>query len=238
MLRLPLRFIVLWLLTVAALPAHDLLNSSTDIWLRPDSMQVDVVMARAMAVALLNGTPANLITDDNFDETYAPKLQEAAAGLLNFTLDGRPLPILLTKVALSEETDIKFSFVYSRPAAGRLRLTTPFMKKMSVGFENSIGIKEGTKVLGYADLRVDDPPWETTLSAPAAAATSTTSGQPAPTSASGTTQPMPVNSDIRLPIWAYLLITLGVFAIILFPEYQRRRKNKSPDDQSPWPPRR
>jgi len=238
MLRSPLRFVFLWLLTVAAASAHDFLQSSTDLWLRPDSMEVDLVMARAIAVALLNGAPANLITDDNFDDTYAPKLQEVVApGLLNFTLNGQPLQPLLTKVALSEETDIKFAYIYPRPPAGRLRLTTPFMKKMPAGFENSIGIKDGTRVLGYADQRVNDPPWEINLNAPVPVPAAD-SNQPAPSAASGTARTMPVNSDIRLPIWGYLLITVGVFAAILLPEYWRRRKNKAPDDDSPWPPRR
>ena len=91
MLRPTLRFTCLWLLSAVAGSAHDLMTSSTDIWLRPDSMQVDLAFASATAVTLLNIAPTTHITDDNFAQTFQPLFEKDAPNLLTLTLDGQPL---------------------------------------------------------------------------------------------------------------------------------------------------
>jgi hypothetical protein len=76
-----------------------------------------------------------------------------------------------------------------------------------------------------------------TMAAPAAASASV-SGKAAttPTRDENTLNDQ-LSPTIRLPILSYVLIAAVVFAIILLPEYQRRRKIKKsarPKDASPW----
>jgi hypothetical protein len=242
MLRPILQFTCLWLLSAVAGSAHDLMNSSTDIWLRPDSMQVDLVLASATAATFLNVAPTVHITDDNFAEIYQPLFEKVAPSLLSLTLDGQPLSPILTEVAPSQETDIKFTYIFTRPAGGRLGVNAPFMKKMGGDFLNSIGLNEASKVLGFDDQRVGDPPWEISIdaspAAPPAATSAMTAEKPAAAPATGTPITDLLHPDVKLTLWGYLLIALAVFAIILFPEYQRRRQIRLAAKSKPgWPER-
>ncbi len=224
MLRRLLACLVLSALAAAPAQAHDLLSGNTNFRLGPNSMQVDFVIARIVARNLLDHPPSDNITDDNFDTLYQPSLQKVAAGLFTFTLDGKIIFPEVTEVTLSEETDVKFTFLFTRPPAGRLALAAPVFKKIPGGFVNSIAISEGSHVLGYGEQRDGDPPWEISLAAPPPAAA------PAASSASSsdeTDNEKTYDSDTRLPFWGYVTISLSVFLVFLYCERLRRQRPPS-----------
>jgi len=213
-------------LAAASAQAHDLLTGNTDLGLRPDALQVDFVVARVVAKSLLEHPPADNITDENFDGVFQPLLQPAAAGLFILTIDGKTIVPQLTEVVLSEETDVRFTWVFTRPPGGRLALAAPVIKKLPDGFVNNIAMKEGGKVLAYGEQRDGDPPWAITLAAPPA---------PAPLAAPATAadEPegdKPFDDDLRLSFWGYVIIGLSAFVIFLYCERLRRGRTPAKTD--------
>ena len=226
MLRSLLCCLLLTALAVAPARAHDLLSGNTNLRLGPESMQVDFVIARIVAKGLLDHPPAAAITDDNFADLYQPPLQKVAAGLFTFTLDGKAILPEVTEVALSEETDVKFTFLFTRPPAGRLALAAPVLNKIPGGFVNSIALNEGSRVLGYGDQRDGDPPWEISLPA-APAPAKAPAAAPAANSASASddaNDEKPYDGDTRLPFWGYVGFGLLVFLVFLYCERLRRQR--------------
>lgn len=155
--------LALFLIGTVAARAHDPQQASTNIWLRPDKMEVEVILSRAPVRLLLENAPKTPITEDNFESVYLPLLKPVAPKMLDITLDGQSLAPSLTEVSLFEETDIRFTYVYPRPDSGRLRVTANFLKRMGEGYGNSVGMNEDRKVLGYGDQDMENPSWEVTL---------------------------------------------------------------------------
>jgi hypothetical protein len=139
------------------------MQASTNVWLRPDKMEVEIIMSRAPVRLLLDHPPVTPVTEDNFEEAYHALLKKYAPEMLEITVDGKPLAPASADVALFEETDVQFSFVYPRPSNGRLRFTANFLKRMGDGYGNSLGMNEDRKVLGYGDQSTDNLAWEINL---------------------------------------------------------------------------
>jgi hypothetical protein len=234
-------------LSMATAQAHDLLQSNTNLRLRAESMELDLLIARADAQVLIGHSPTSDITDQNFAD-LEPLLEKAAPGLFSLSVDDKTLTPVLAQAMLSGETDVQFTLIFTRPSPGRLKLASPFINKMPDGFMNSVGLYEEQKVLATGDQRLGDPPWETTLQASATAASSSATAAPAAASASAsasgtsaaasdTAEPILDEEPIRLNLSAYLLIAFFVFVVILVPEYFRRKNNSAanaaPPDDSP-----
>lgn len=157
------RLLFLCLLGTAAAHAHDYYQANTNVWLRPDKMEVEITLSRGASRMLLDKPPNTPVNEDSFEHDYHAALQKFAPEMLAITLDGKPLQPTSWDVELFEETDIQFTFVYPRPPNGRLRITANFVKRMGDGYGNSLGMNEDKKVLGYADQSADSLAWEITL---------------------------------------------------------------------------
>ena len=101
--------------------------------LRPDQMEIEVIMSRVPSRSLVDNAPDVPVTMDNFESTYHALLQQSAAAMTEVTLDGKKIAPSSISVALYEETDLCFDFLYPRPTNGRLRVATPFVKKWMMG---------------------------------------------------------------------------------------------------------
>jgi hypothetical protein len=157
----------LFILGTAAAHAHDALQSTTNIRLRPDQMEMTVLMARASSFPLVDNAPNAPITSENFAGTYHDLLLKSAPTLVEITLDSKEIKPRSMAVSLPDETDVEFDFVYDRPANGRRMLVTiSFLKKMPAGFMDSLEMSEGTNILGYGDQSDDDPVWEIKIGDP------------------------------------------------------------------------
>jgi len=157
----------LLILGTTAAHAHDALQSSTNIRLWPDQMEVTVLMARASSLSLVDNSPNVPITTENFADTYQALLLKSAPTLVEITLDSKEIKPRSMAVSLPDETDVEFDFVYDRPANGRrMQVTISFLKKMPAGFMDSLEMSEATNILGYGDQSDDDPVWEIKIGDP------------------------------------------------------------------------
>ena len=129
---------VLWLAAFSLLGpviawAHDPFLSYTNIWLRPNEMEVDCSLARASAARLMMDTPAGpqpplLLTPDNIDN-YLPALKKAGEKLFEVTAGGKLLAPIEVDVELNEEGDgVDFPIVYPRSPATPLRIAATYIK--------------------------------------------------------------------------------------------------------------
>ncbi len=160
--------------------AHDPYVSTTDIWLRPDNCEVDIAMNRTLYRQLLDVRPAAALTDDNFDGIYRPLLANCAPSMLEITVDGAKLQPRAVEVSLQGETDLQFTFIYERPRGAKLRLSALFVKKMDVGFMNSLVMNDGRNFLGYGEQTADKLDWEINLTKTAGVRAPPGSSAPAP----------------------------------------------------------
>jgi len=159
-------FAALWLLAAAAAHAHDASQSSTDIWLRPEGMEVDLTLSRVPSRSLADNPPPIPVTVDNFEARYHALLRKSADSLFAITLDGQPWPPTSVDVALSGETDLQFTLIYPRPAGGQFSITAAFIKRMEPGYVNVLSLNEGQKVLGTHIQKAADLTWKFDLSPP------------------------------------------------------------------------
>jgi len=202
--------------------AHDILQSNTDIWLRPDRMEVNLTMARAPSRELVDHPPPVPVTEDNFEATYHSLLNKSAASLFEITLDGQPLQPISADAALLNETDIQFTLVYPRPASGKLQITASFIKKLDDGYVNTLAMNEDRNVLGYGDQSTDNLTWEIRLGQDA-------DGKPPtakpPTIASADAGPH--DSYFVIAHYHYLLLGGLLIVIILLAMWLIRQKSSS-----------
>ncbi len=202
-----------WLLLGAkACYAHDPYVSTTDIWLRPDNCEVDIVLNQTLYRRLLESPPAPALTDDNFDSIYRPLLANCAPSMLEITVDGAKLEPLAVEVSLQGETDLQFTFIYERPTGTKFRFTALFVKKMDVGFMNSLVMNEGRNFLGYGEQTADKLDWEINLTEDA--------GRRAPSNS-----PVPAQPGSHAGGFGFACATLAI--VILFMIALRRRKSPS-----------
>jgi hypothetical protein len=143
--------------------AHDPYVSNTNIWLRPDNCEVDIIFNRTLYRRLLDNPPSPVLSDDNFDSLYHPLLVKCAPSMLEITVDGVKLEPSYVDVSLSEVTDLQFTFIYERPTGSRLHLTALFVKKMDVGFMNSLVMIDAHNFLGSGEQTADNTDWEINL---------------------------------------------------------------------------
>jgi hypothetical protein len=158
-----LRVAALFLLCGNSSYAHDPYLSNTNIWLRTDNCEVDIILNRTLNRRLLDNPPADVLTDDNFDSIYHPLLVKCAPAMLEITVDGAKLEPGFVDVSLSETTDLQFTFIYKRPTGTKLHLTALFVKKMDVGFMNSLVMNDGRNFLGSGEQTADKLDWEINL---------------------------------------------------------------------------
>ncbi len=224
----PLRKLIAWLMLflsgAAGAWAHDPLQANTNIWLRPSQMEVEVIMSRAPVRRLLDNAPDVPLTEDNFATLYQPLLKKSAPQMLALTTEGQPLAPTSVVVELFEETDIKFSFLYPRPPNGRLRVTANFIKRMSEGFGNNLGMNEDRKVLGYGDQSASNPDWEINLGKDTGITPPSELGPPPPLPASlqatantkaPTTALSPKDQDSYFIIPHFHLLALGGITVVI-----------------------
>lgn len=143
--------------------AHDPYVSTTDVWLRPDNLEVDIVLNRTLYLRLLDNPPSSALTDDNFDSIYQPLLLKCAPAMLEVTVDGVKVEPLHVEVSLPAETDLQFTYIYKRPTGAKLRVTALFFKRMDVGFMNSLVMNDANHFLGYGEQTADKIDWEIKL---------------------------------------------------------------------------
>jgi len=181
----PTRWLVLIaFMTITALAhAHDALQSSTNVWLRPDQMEVEVILARAASRSLADNPPPVPVSDDNFESTYHELFQKSAPTLVEVSVDGKKIEPQSITVDLYEETDLRFDYLFPRPSAGKLSFTTSFLKRMDEGYINSLGVNEGLHMIGMDDQDSDHATWTMNLGADQSS-TTTTNSLPTPTPAS------------------------------------------------------
>ncbi len=192
--------------------AHDPYLSNTNIWLRPDNVEVDIFMNRTLNRRLLDNPPAVMLTDDNFDSLYHLLLVNCAPSMLEITVDGLKLEPRYVDVSLSEVTDLQFTFIYERPTGSKLRVTTSFVKKMDVGFMDSLVMNDGSNFLGSGEQTADKLDWEINLREGAA--------QRAPS-----TSTVPAQSGSHAVFFSFICATLAI--VILLVILRLRRKSPS-----------
>ena len=207
-----LRVAALLLLGANVGHGHDTYVSNTDVWLRPDNCEVDIVMNRTLYRRLLDSPPTAVMSDDNFDRLYRPLLVQCAPTLLEIAVDGVKLKPRQIDVSLVEETDLQFTFLYARPSGTKFHLSAFFVKKMDVGFMNSLVMNEGRNFLGYGEQTAEKPAWEINL--PAAG------GRSAPANSAGSAQSGPHTFGLAL---AGVILAV----VILFGVSSWRRKTTS-----------
>jgi hypothetical protein len=145
--------------------AHDALQSSTNVWLRPDQMEVEIILARAASRPLADNPPPVPVTEDNFESTYHELFQKSAPTLVEVSVDGKKIEPQSITVDLYEETDLRFDYLYPSPPAGKFSFTTRFLKRMDEGYINSLGVNEGLHMIGMDDQDSDHATWEMNIGA-------------------------------------------------------------------------
>ncbi len=220
--------VVLFFFGTAAAHAHDTLQSSTNIWFQPDQMEVELIMARASSRILLAHPPPVPLTEDNFESAYHALYQKCAPDLLEITLDGQKMAPGSITVELFQDTDIRFDYLFPRPAQGRLRFTASFIKRMPDNFINTLGVNEGNSVLGFGNQDADKLYWEMSLGADrgSSASSPTSSMLPADSLAPPATTPAKTESPESSHVPS-AIIFFGLFFLIFAKVALRwRRRNR------------
>jgi len=149
--------------SAVAAHAHDALQSSTNIWLRPDQMEVELILSRVPARSLVDNPPPVPVTDGDFGSTYHTLFQKSAPTLVDVTLDGKKITPDSITVELYEETDLRFDYIFPRPPNGKLSFTASFIKRMDEGYINSLGVNEGLHMIGMDNQTAERPTWDMDL---------------------------------------------------------------------------
>jgi hypothetical protein len=210
--------IALFFLGAVAAHAHDTLQSSTNVWLQPDKMEVELILSRTPSRALLDQPPPVPPNDANFESTFHTLFQECAPSLLDITLDGKKMEPGSITVELFQDTDLRFDYIFPRPAHGTLSITATFVKRMPDGYTNSLGVNEGNNVLGFASQDTDQLTWAINLGDPPPAPQS-------PTPAAKLPEGSPAQKS-HILLYAALSAALGLFvAWNLWRISQKSRRN-------------
>ncbi|HVS54531.1 MAG TPA: hypothetical protein VHD62_19400 [Opitutaceae bacterium] len=147
--------------------AHDPFESWTAATLRPDVLDLNVVMAQSTAVRLIDPKSLLTLNDENFAEHKATFVK-AAPELYIVTAGRTPLAPKTIDVELTEEGDVAFKIVYPKPAPGRLHFHAAFLKKLGEGFGGMIEANFASgESLGWDQISWENPNLEVTVPATA-----------------------------------------------------------------------
>ncbi len=174
-------------------------------------------MARVPSRSLVDHAPDVPVTLDNFEPVYHALFNQSAPQLLEVSAADQPLTPRTVVVALSEETDIQFTFIYPRPPDGRLRLTADFIKRMDDGYINTISLNEGGQTIAAGSQSTDKLTWETTLGTPVKLAQTAAPPTPQDNNAHDT--------YFIIPHFGYLALGGGAVIIILLAMALLQRKS-------------
>ncbi len=208
---------------LGALPAraHNPLQGSTNLWLRPEGLEVEFVIGTASARHLSGNLSPTPITNENFS-TYQPRLAELAPALFDITSNGATLPPLSINVSLTDELDVRFDLLYPVPASGTLRLQATFFGKMEEDFDNSIIVVQQRNAVAFGDQTATQPVFTINLNTlppdlPA---------PPGPATQSAKSTPIMATSGRAktIPLWtaSALFVALLVLVLLHFHRHTRR----------------
>ncbi len=146
---------------VGVAQAHDSLQSTESIWVRPTGVQVDIYMSPISADVLVEKKgEAVIITADNFSE-YAGRLAEVGTGLLSVSAqDEIGMRADASSASMTEEQDICFSLHYPLPAEGlrELKIHGNYLGKMEEGHMGTAYVLDGgNNLLGGGQIGADTP---------------------------------------------------------------------------------
>jgi len=207
---IPLAFVALTLVA----RAHDASQSSTNIWLRPDQIEVELIMSRVPSRALVDNAPPVPVTDANFESTYYELFQKSAPTLVEISMDGHKIEPSSIKVELYEETDLRFDFLFLRPPDGKFSFTAHFIKRMEDGYINTLGVNEGLHMIGMDNQTADRPTWDMDLGA-SSRKTKTTTIQPASATATSDKEDTVITDYAVAEVRGHNLFFKGVLLCVI-----------------------
>jgi hypothetical protein len=161
-------WLILLLLFVPALHAHDPYDSFTSATLFPDRLELTVTMAQATALQLVDpDRKLGGLTDEVFAKNLARFTREGAT-LYIVTSDRTRLATKKVDAELTDERDIIFHLTYPRPAPGRLHFHAAFMIKLGEGYGGILDVSDSSgQSINWEQLSWANPNFE--VQAPAAA---------------------------------------------------------------------
>jgi hypothetical protein len=138
------RWLLIFCLLGAAARAHDAFLSNTDVWLHPDRMELKCSLASFTALLLDNPHPTNalpVLDEDNFND-FVPMLKRAGEKMFEITAGGTVLAASAVDLRLSSEGDaVDFTIIYPRPAAGAVKITAAYVKRLpDEGFATALEV--------------------------------------------------------------------------------------------------
>lgn len=147
--------------SVATAHAHDPFEITTVARLHPDTLVLDVTMARSAALAIANeASEAPTFAPADFD-ALRPRFLARAPALLGISAGGVSLAPRDVAVGLGVEQDVEFHLTFPRPASGVLRLEFPPLARLGAGFGNMLQVRSddgaslGEKLLTAEDRSLD-----------------------------------------------------------------------------------
>jgi hypothetical protein len=164
--------------------AHDPFEITADVRVRPETLTVDVAMARSTALAIAtNVSEAPTFDPAKFGEHRAAFLQRAPSLFVLSSPQG-PVAPTRTEVGLSVEGDVEFHLTYPPPASSPVRLEAPHLAKLGYGYGDQVRVRGpngeslADKLLGATDPTVEFalPVAATATATPAAPASRIRSG--------------------------------------------------------------
>lgn len=161
----PLRLVFLFLLSTLLARAHDAFSSIGNAQVGPGGMQLELTMARSMAITLLldRAKLPNEITDENFERFLEP-LRAQAGSLFSITAGGAALKPKDTFVELTMELDVAFHVSFPPPTKSPLRFHGSYLQKMSDGHVGTLYVEDVSgKSLGWSNLDTLAPDLEVPL---------------------------------------------------------------------------
>jgi hypothetical protein len=155
-------------LAAAPLRAHDPYESWSNVSLRADVLEVNLTMAQATALRLLEPPPAvRAITPENFAQ-LEPALTRVATRLFVIARGraGTPLTLRSATVTFTDENDVVFALRYPRPPAGPLRFHAAFVLRLGEGYGGIIEAADADgRQLGWEQLSPSAPNLDVTIEA-------------------------------------------------------------------------
>jgi hypothetical protein len=161
---------VLWSLGLWSLGpclfAHDPYESTAQITVRPDRMEVTLALAQSTALHLIDpDARIRALTPENMAE-HTPRLEREARLLFILTSLAKQLAPTKVAVELTAENDIVFTVTYPRPAAGRLLIHAAFLRRLGDGYGGLVTVDdEANRNLGWDQLHWPRASFEVTVPA-------------------------------------------------------------------------
>lgn len=137
--------------------AHAPLETSIDVTVRAETMQLHVVMAPVAALQLVEAaSPARHLTAEDL---LTQKPAFIAQGAKLFSIIQLPSPLAPSQVefARTDEGDVDYRITFPRPAPGLLMIDAVFLKRLGDGYGGMIDVHdaEGHR-LGWDQLTHDN----------------------------------------------------------------------------------